>query len=554
MFSSKDSRRLLRGKDGHEEIMKGVNAITDSIQVTLGPSGRTVLFSRPMDDPRATKDGYTVAREFKAKDPVEEMGASMIRAASRETVNEAGDGTSTTAILARAILRRGFDLVHTRHNPTLVRRAIMSAAEVATEFISQSAEPVDPKDEKTLYEVALISANGEEEIASVVTEAITQAGEYGQVVIEEGRSFHDTLHKTDGCQYRRGFLKGVFVNDSKRQAIHYKDAAVILIQDRIGSPRDVMTVIKSFVEGEGNNVTGLKKPVIIMAQEFDNSAVEFLGMLKTRGMEIGAALTPSFGDNGVSTLIDISIQTGGKVVGRSHAIGLDAIGPMDAAGEVEEIIITRDKMIFIGGKGDPELIQDRADTILEQIKNAPNDFERTTLEGRLAKFFGSIVTIRVGGKSEVELKERLDRVDDALSAVRCAIEDGVVPGGGTMLLKCAKKLENRLEEILMDPATSRETIEGYRLMIEAFAEPLQQICRNSYHEGEYYSRIIMDDPELRNGFNALTGKLTDVVADGIIDPAKVVKTALKNAASTASTLMTADVVMAHEDMEKTVDS
>tara|TARA_Y100000034_G_scaffold130321_2_gene188524 strand:- start:73086 stop:74675 length:1590 start_codon:yes stop_codon:yes gene_type:complete len=528
--------------------MRGVNAITDSIRVTIGPSGRTVIYTTPYSDPKATKDGYTVARETKMTDPVEEVGASIVRGASRETVNEAGDGTSTTAVLLQSMLKEGFDLVHSNINPNLLRKGMFDAAAMATQYINHHSKKIEKGDVQHLRSIARISSNGDDAIANLITEAVIAAGPQGQVVLENGRGGIDEVHTTVGSQYPRGFYNGHFVTNVERSSVEFENPDILIIQDRISNGNDIKKLIEGFlVDGT------LAKPLLIIGQEFGESAIDALVQLRNGyDMPVAAALPPRFGNDITSILIDLSIMLGGKVIGRAHNVSFSDVKNYNTpngnvvAGGADKIILTKHHQLYINGHGNPEDIEGRVNAIQGLIDNSETDYERHSLEARRAKFKGAISTIRVAGKTELEQNERRDRFDDALSAVRCAIDAGYVPGGGSMLIKAAHHCKLHLDAYEGGDVERK----GFKLFCDALKEPTKQICKNAFYKESDLIIQKIRESEDGFGFNAVNGKIENLIESGVIDPARVLTSAIKNATSRAATTLTADVVMTHKDTWK----
>ncbi|MBI5896348.1 MAG: chaperonin GroEL [Desulfobacterales bacterium] len=508
-----------------EKLMMGVDAMTDAVKVTLGPKGRNVLINKSWGSPKITKDGVTVAKEIELEDRFENIGAQMVRQAASETSDTAGDGTTTATVLARAIYSEGAKLVAAGVNPMSIKRGMDKAVGLVVAELKKMSKPT--QDKKDIAQVGTISANNDPAIGGLIAEAMERVGKQGVITVEEAKSMETTLKVVEGLQFDRGYLSPYFVTDPVKMTVYLEDAYILLHERRINSMRDLLPILEQVAK------TG--KPILIMAEEVDGEALATLVVNKLRGTLVCAAVkTPGFGDHRRATLEDLAILTGGRAITEDLGFDLQTLLLQDL-GSAKRITVDKDSTTIIDGGGDRKALEGRIQQLKIQIEETSSNYDKEKIQGRLAKLVGGVAVISVGAATETEMQEKKDRIDDALNATRAAVEEGIVPGGGVAYLRAMKVLETtRLpgEEQL-----------GVKLIKRALEAPARQIATNAGFEASVVLQLILEGAG-SFGFNAETGTYEDLLKAGIVDPTKVTRFALQNAASVAGLLMTTEAMIA----------
>ncbi len=506
-------------------ILNGVNALADAVKVTLGPRGRNVVIDKSFGAPTVTKDGVTVAKEIELENKFENMGAQMVREVASKTSDVAGDGTTTATVLAQAIFREGSKLVAAGHNPMEIKRGIDKAVEVIVEELKKSAKST--KDPTEIAQIGTVSANGDTTIGKLLSEAMEKVGKEGVITVEEAKSAETTLDVVEGMQFDRGYLSPYFVTDPERMEASLEDAYILLSEKKISNMKDLLPVLEAIARQQ--------KPLLIIAEDVDGEALATLVVNKLRGtLNCAAVKAPGFGDRRKEMLKDIAVLTGGQVIAEELGLKLENVTITDL-GQAKRVKIDKDNTTLVDGAGVKEKIKGRQQEIRNQIENTTSDYDREKLQERLAKLVGGVAVIKVGAATEVEMKEKKARVEDALHATRAAVEEGIVPGGGVALIRAQKVLDNL--------KLSDEQQVGVRIIRRAVEEPLRQIVANAGEEGSIVVQKVKEGTG-NFGFNAGTGKYGDLVADGVIDPVKVVRSALQNAASVSGLMLTTEALVA----------
>jgi chaperonin GroEL len=506
-------------------ILAGVNALADVVKVTLGPRGRNVVLEKSYGAPTVTKDGVTVAKEIELDDKFENMGAQMVREVASKTSDVAGDGTTTATLLAQAIYREGAKLVAAGHNPMEIKRGIDKAVIAVCEAVKKSAKPT--KDKNEIAQVGSISANGDEEIGKLLADAMEKVGKEGVITVEEAQSAETTLEVVEGMQFDRGFLSPYFVTNPERLEVALEDALVLTSEKRIASMKDLLPLLEAVAKQE--------KPLLIIAEDVEGEALATLVVNRLRGtLQVAAVKAPGFGDRRKETLKDIAVLTGGQIISEELGLKLEN-ATIESLGRAKRVTIDKDTTTIIGGQGKKPLIQGRIAEIRTQMEATTSDYDREKLQERLAKLVGGVAVVKVGAPTELEMKEKKARVEDALHATRAAVEEGIVPGGGVALIRAQKALA-ALE-------VDDEQKFGVAIIRRAIEEPLRQIAQNAGQDGAVVLSKVREGKGAF-GYNAATGEYGDLLEMGVIDPAKVVRTALQNAASVASLLLTTDALIA----------
>ena len=519
------AKEILYTDVARKRVLAGVNALADVVKVTLGPRGRNVVLEKGFGAPIVTKDGVTVAKEIELEDRFENMGAQMVREVASKTSDVAGDGTTTATVLAQAIYREGSKLVAAGHNPMEIKRGIDKAVEAVVKAVEKSAKAT--KDRKEIIQVGSISANGDEEIGALLADAMEKVGKEGVITVEEAQSSETTLEVLEGMQFDRGFLSPYFVTNQERLEVILEDAQVLISEKRIAGIRDLLPLLEAVAKGQ--------KPLLIIAEDLETEALATLVVNRLRGtLQIAAVKAPGYGDRRKEMLKDIAVLTGGQVVAEELGLKLENVTLADL-GRAKRVVIDKDKTTIIGGQGKKDLIQGRIAEIRTQIEATTSDYDREKFEERLAKLAGGVAVVKVGAASEPEMKEKKARVEDALHATRAAIEEGIVPGGGVALIRAQKALD-KLE-------VADEQRFGVAIIGRAVEEPLRQIAQNAGQEGAVVLAKVREGKGAY-GYDAASGDYGDLLELGIIDPAKVVRTALQNAASVAGLLLTTDALIA----------
>ncbi|MCH9805015.1 chaperonin GroEL [bacterium] len=519
--------KILKFDDtARRSLEAGVNKLADAVKVTLGPKGRNVVLDKKFGAPTITNDGVSIAREVELEDAVENMGAQLVKEVATKTNDVAGDGTTTATVLAQAIVHEGLRNVAAGANPMSLKRGIEAAVKAAVESIAKQSKKVGGKDE--IAQVASISA-ADPEVGRTIAEAIDKVGKDGVVTVEESNTFGMDLDFVEGMQFDKGYLSPYFVTDPERQEAVFEDPYILFNQGKIGSVQEVLPVLEKVMQAG--------KPLLIIAEDVEGEALATLVVNKIRGTFTSVAIkAPGFGERRKSMLQDMAILTGGQVVAEEVGLKLDGV-TLDMLGQARKVVITKDNTTIIEGAGKKSDVAGRIAQIKAEVENTDSDWDREKLQERLAKLSGGVAVVKVGAATEVELKEKKHRIEDALSATRAAIEEGVVAGGGTALVRARAAVAKVVAELSGDEATGAQSI------FNALAAPARLIADNAGHEGAIIVQQV-EKAKGSNGFNAATGEMEDLVKAGVIDPAKVTRAALQNAASIASLLLTTEVLVA----------
>jgi chaperonin GroEL len=526
------AKQIIYGEQSRQAILRGVNQLADAVKVTLGPKGRNVVLDKKFGSPLITKDGVTVAKEIDLKDPLENMGAQMVREVASKTSDLAGDGTTTATVLAQAIYREGARNVTAGANPMELKRGIEKAVEAVVEELKKFSR--DVKDNKTIAQVGTISANSDATIGNIIAEAMEKVGKDGVITVEEARTLETTLDVVEGMQFDRGYLSPYFVTDPERMEVVLDNPVILIHEKKISSMKDLLPVLEQ--------VARAGKPLLIIAEEVDGEALATLVVNKLRGTLVAAAVkAPGFGDRRKAMLEDIAILTGGRAITEDLGIKLENI-KLEDLGRAKKVVIDKDNTTLVEGAGTQGSISGRVKQLRAQIDETTSDYDREKLQERLAKLVGGVAVIKVGAATETEMKEKKARVEDAMHATKAAAEEGIVPGGGTALLRASRALDKLVLE--------GDQKVGLQIIRRAIEEPMRWIATNAGHEG---SIIVSKVRELKNadeGFNAQTEVYEDLVKAGVIDPTKVVRSALQNASSIASLLLTTECLVSEIPEEK----
>ena len=513
--------------DARDRMLRGVNVLADAVKVTLGPKGRNVVIDKSFGSPRITKDGVTVAKEIELSDKFENMGAQMVKEVASRTNDEAGDGTTTATVLAQAIIREGMKSVAAGLNPMDLKRGIDLATAKVVEQIKAMARPV--KDSAEVAQVGTISANGEAEIGRQIAEAMQKVGNEGVITVEENKGLETETTVVEGMQFDRGYLSPYFVTNADKMIAELEDAFILLHEKKLSSLQPMVPLLEAVIQSQ--------RPLVIVAEDVEGEALATLVVNKLRGgLKIAAVKAPGFGDRRKAMLQDIAILTGGQVISDDLGMKLENVG-LDMLGRAKKVIIKKDDTTVIDGHGDKAEIEARVGQIRAQIEETTSDYDREKLQERVAKLAGGVAVIRVGGMTEVEVKERKDRVDDALNATRAAVQEGVIVGGGVALVQAAKGLDG------LKGANSDQDA-GIAIVKRALEAPLRQIAENAGVDGAVVAGKVRESKDATFGFNAQTEEYGDMFKFGVIDPAKVTRTALEDAASVASLLITTEAMIA----------
>jgi len=518
------AKQIIFSDDSRHAILRGVNQLADAVKVTLGPRGRNVVLEKKFGAPTITKDGVTVAKEIELKDPLENMGAQLVREVASKTSDVAGDGTTTATILAQAIFREGVKAVTAGANPMSLKRGIDKAVEIAVEEIKKLSRPVSGD---MIAQVGRISANSDSTIGDVIAEAMKKVGKDGVITVEEAKTMTTELETVDGMQFDRGYLSPYFVTDPERMEVVLEDPYILIHEKKIGSMKDILPVLEQIARSG--------KPMLIISEEVEGEALATLVVNKLRGtLTVCAVKAPGFGDRRKAMLEDISILTGGKAIMEETGIKLESV-QLEDLGRARRVTVNKDNTTIIDGAGDQKAVAGRIKQLRNQIDETTSDYDREKLQERLAKLAGGVAIIKVGAATETEMKEKKARVEDALHATRAAVEEGIVPGGGIALLRAAMALDNlKLEG---------DEQFGVTIIRRACEEPIRQIVLNGGSEGAVVVDKIRNQSEPNFGFNAYTEEYEDLVKAGVIDPAKVTRSALQNAASIASLMLTTEAMI-----------
>ena len=513
--------------DARSRMLKGVNILADAVKVTLGPKGRNVVLDKSFGAPRITKDGVSVAKEIELEDKFENMGAQMVKEVAQRTNDEAGDGTTTATVLAQAIVKEGMKSVAAGMNPMDLKRGIDLATSKVVEAIKAAAREVKDSDE--VAQVGTISANGETEIGKQIADAMQKVGNEGVITVEENKGLETETDVVEGMQFDRGYLSPYFVTNADKMTAELEDCMILLHEKKLSSLQPMVPLLESVIQSQ--------KPLLIIAEDVEGEALATLVVNKLRGgLKIAAVKAPGFGDRRKAMLQDIAILTGGQVISEDLGMKLENV-TMDMLGTAKRVQITKDETTVIDGAGEKAEIEARVSQIRTQIEETTSDYDREKLQERVAKLAGGVAVIRVGGMTEVEVKERRDRVDDALNATRAAVQEGIVVGGGVALVQGAKALDG------LTGANNDQNV-GITIVRKALEAPLRQIAENSGVDGSVVAGKIRESDDAAFGFNAQTEEYGDMFKFGVIDPAKVVRTALQDAASVAGLLITTEAMVA----------
>jgi len=515
------------GTDARNRMLKGVNILADAVKVTLGPKGRNVVLDKSFGAPRITKDGVSVAKEIELEDKFENMGAQMVKEVASRTNDEAGDGTTTATVLAQAIVKEGMKSVAAGMNPMDLKRGIDLATSKVVEAIKAAARDVTGTDE--VAQVGTISANGEREIGQQIADAMQKVGNEGVITVEENKGLETETVVVEGMQFDRGYLSPYFVTNPDKMVAELEDCLILLHEKKLSSLQAMVPLLEQVIQSQ--------KPLLIIAEDVEGEALATLVVNKLRGgLKIAAVKAPGFGDRRKAMLQDIAILTGGQVISEDLGMKLESV-TMDMLGTAKKISITKDETTIVDGAGEKAEIEARVAQIRTQIEETTSDYDREKLQERVAKLAGGVAVIRVGGMTEVEVKERKDRVDDALNTTRAAVQEGIVVGGGVALVQAAKTLEGLTGD-------NNDQNVGISIVRKAIEAPLRQIAENAGVDGAVVAGKIRESSDLKFGFNAQTEEYGDMFKFGVIDPAKVVRTALQDAASVAGLLITTEAMVA----------
>jgi chaperonin GroEL len=518
-------KQIVTGESSRQAILRGVNALADAVKITLGPKGRNAVIEKKFGAPIITKDGVTVAKEIELQDPLENMGAQMVREVASKTSDVAGDGTTTATVLAQAIFREGVKTVAAGASPTALKRGIERAVQVAVAEIQKLHRDVKGD---MIAQVGTISANNDKQIGGIIAEAMKKVGKDGVITVEESKTMDTTLEVVEGMQFDRGYLSPYFVTDPERMEVVLEDPRILIHEKKISSMKDLLPLLEQ--------VAKMGKPLLIIAEDVEGEALATLVVNKLRGtLQVAAVKAPGFGDRRKAMLEDIATLTGGKAITEDLGEKLENV-KLENLGRAKKVTIDKDNSTIIEGAGKASEIEGRVKQIRTQVEDTTSDYDREKLQERLAKLVGGVAVIKVGAATETELKEKKARVEDAMHATRAAVEEGIVPGGGTALLRCLNALDKlKLEG---DEAT------GVNIVKRALEEPARQIAHNAGQEGAVIIGRIRESKDDNFGYNADTEEFVDLVKAGVIDPAKVTRLALQNAASIAGLMLTTEALVA----------
>jgi chaperonin GroEL len=527
------SKEVIFGSEARTKMLNGVDILADAVKVTLGPKGRNVVIDKSFGAPRSTKDGVTVAKEIELEDKFENMGAQMVREVASKTNDEAGDGTTTATVLTQSIVREGSKAVAAGMNPMDVKRGIDAAVKTAIENLTKRSKKVKSNEE--VAQVGTISANGEAEIGNMIAEAMQKVGNEGVITVEEAKSLDSELEVVEGMQFDRGYLSPYFITNADKMITELEDPLILLHESKLSNLQSMLPILESVAQSS--------RALLIIAEDIEGEALATLVVNRLRGgLKVAAVKAPGFGDRRKAMLEDIAILTGGQVISEDLGIKLENV-TVDMLGTAKRVGITKDDTTIVDGAGKTKDIQARVNQIRRQIDETTSDYDKEKLQERLAKLAGGVAVLKVGGATEVEVKERKDRVDDALNATRAAVEEGIVPGGGTALLLATKALDKM-------KTTNEDENAGIRIVRRALEAPIRQIAENAGVEGSIVVSKVLGSTKANHGFDAQNEKYLDMVAAGIVDPTKVVRTALQDASSIASLLITTEAMVADKPEPK----
>ena len=513
--------------DARDRMLRGVNVLANAVKVTLGPRGRNVIIEKAWGAPRSTKDGVTVAKEIELEDKFENLGAQMIKEVASKTSDKAGDGTTTATVLAQAIVVEGLKSVAAGMNPMDLKRGVEKAVVAVVESIKASSRKVTSNTE--IAQVGAISANGDKEVGDMIAKAMERVGNEGVITVEEAKTLETELEVVEGMQFDRGYLSPYFITNAEKMEVELEDPLILLSEKKLASLQTLLPLLEAVVQSG--------RPLLIIAEDVEGEALATLVVNKLRGgLKVAAVKAPGFGDRRKAMLEDLAVLTGGQLISEDLGIKLENV-TVDMLGKAKKVTISKDATTVVDGAGDKTAIEARIAQIKAQIEDTTSDYDKEKLQERLAKLAGGVAIIKVGGSTEVEVKERKDRVDDALNATRAAVEEGIVPGGGVALLKASKALDG-LKGLNPDQDA------GIAIIRRALQAPIRQIAENAGVEGSIVVSRVLENPSPTFGFNAQTEEYVDLVQGGVIDPTKVVRTALQDAASVAGLLITTEAAVA----------
>jgi len=518
------AKQVILGEEARQALLRGVNTLSNLVKETLGPRGKNVILDKKFGSPTSTKDGVTVAKEIELKEPLENMGAQLVKEVASKTSDVAGDGTTTATVLAQSIYSEGLKYVTAGANPNLIKKGIEKAVDKIVSELEKMSQEVTGE---MIAQVGTISANNDESIGKIVAEAMEKVGKDGVITVEEAKGLETTMEVVEGMQFDRGYLSPYFITDPDRMECVLENPLILLHEKKISNLRELLPLLE--------NVAKMARPLLIIAEEVEGEALATLVVNKLKGtFACSAVKAPGFGDRRKAMLEDIAVLTGGKVITEDIGVKLESV-TVDWLGEAKKVVIDKDNTTIVEGLGKPEDVQARIKQIRTQIEDTTSDYDREKLQERLAKMVGGVALIKVGAATETELKEKKARVEDAMHATKAAVEEGIVPGGGVTLIRCQKTLET------LKFNDDRQL--GVSIVKKAIEEPLKQIAANAGHEGAIVAEKVKEK-EGNIGFNALTEKYEDLIKCGVLDPTKVVRTALQNAASIAGVLLTTEGLVA----------
>ena len=527
------SKELRFGTEAREQILRGVDILADAVKVTLGPKGRNVVIEKSFGAPRITKDGVSVAKEITLSNRFQNMGAQMVREVASKTNDVAGDGTTTATVLAQAIVREGTKAVAAGLNPMDLKRGIDLAVSTVVADIKSRSKDISSQDE--VAQVGTISANGDKEIGTKIAEAMKRVGKEGVITVEEAKGLEFEVDVVEGMMFDRGYLSPYFVTNSEKMTVELENPFILLFDKKLTGLQPMLPLLESVVQSQ--------RPLLIIAEDVEGEALATLVVNKLRGgLKVAAVKAPGFGDRRKAMLEDLGILTGGQIVSEELGVKLEGVTP-DMLGSAKKVVITKDETTIVDGAGTKETIEARCKQIRAQVEETTSDYDKEKLQERLAKLSGGVAVLKVGGSTEVEVKERKDRVDDALHATRAAVEEGIVPGGGTTLLYASRALDNL-------KVTNDDQRAGVNIVKRALQAPLRQIAENSGVDGAVVAGKLLESKDPNYGFDAQNLEYVDMIKAGIIDPTKVVRTALQDAASVSSLLITTEAIITDKPEEK----
>jgi chaperonin GroEL len=520
-------------EDARQKILKGVRTLASAVKVTLGPKGRNVVIDSKFGPPKITKDGVTVAKEVELEDKHENMGAQMVKEVASKTADKAGDGTTTATVLAEAIYSEGLRNVTAGANPMEIKKGIELAVNTVVDELKKISKPI--KDTKEIAQVATISANGDADIGNIIAKAMEKVGKDGTITVEEAKGFETTLDVVEGMNFDRGYVSAYFVTNAESLIAEYENALVLIYEKKISSMKEFLPILQAAAESG--------KPLLIIAEDIDGEALATLVVNRLRaGLKVVAVKAPGFGDRRKAMLEDLAILTGGQFVSEELGIQLEKV-TLDMLGRVKKVLVKKDDTTIIDGAGDKKAIADRIALLKRQIAEATSDYDKEKLQERLAKLSGGVAVIRVGAATELEMKEKKDRVDDAKEATKAAVEEGIVPGGGAALLRCLPALQKMLANLTGDVKI------GAEIIVRTLSYPLRQIAENAGKEGSIViQKVLSMGPQ--EGYDAREDVYVNMIEKGIVDPTKVVRCALQFAASIAGLLLTTEAIITDEDQDK----